>query len=131
LEREAAVTGGFDEIVDQDSPQVGKLAQQARDLIRVIMPEVVEVAWPRQRIISFGIGQKKMSEHFCYLGLFKNHMNLGFYYGADLPDPQGLLEGTGKLLHHIKITSGDQLEMPVVHRLLEAASQYFPKLNGD
>ena len=73
-----------------------------------------------------GSGRKNV-EHFFYLGLFKNHMNLGFSYGADLPDPQNLLEGAGKLLRHIKITSSDQLEMPALRRLLAAASQYFPK----
>ncbi len=123
------MSGTFDEIVEQASPHVRALATQARGLIQDIMPAVVEVAWPRQRIIGYGIGPKKMSEQFCYLGVYKNHLNLGFYYGADLPDPQNMLEGTGVNLRHIKITSTEQLESAALRQLLVAASQYLPKLN--
>ena len=37
-----------------------------------------------------------MSEHFCYHTPQSKHVNLGFYHGAALPDPQILLESTGK-----------------------------------
>ncbi|MBL0024290.1 MAG: DUF1801 domain-containing protein [Saprospiraceae bacterium] len=39
-----------------------------------------------------------------------HHVNLGFNYGADLPDPHHLLEGTGKLFRHVKIKSVEQLK---------------------
>ena len=74
------------------------------------------------------VGPKKMSEHFCYLAPFKKHLNLGFFYGADLPDPQGLLEGAGKDLRHIKIRSTEQLQQPAVRALIEQASRHLPKL---
>jgi hypothetical protein len=35
------------------------------------MPDVVEVPWPRQRVIGYGVGPKKMSEHFCYVAVHK------------------------------------------------------------
>jgi hypothetical protein len=56
-----------------------------------------------------------------------NHINLGFYYGADLPDPDYLLQGTGKMLRHIKILHIDQLEDPALLALVEAASKHLPK----
>ena len=59
--------------------------------------------WPNQKIIGYGVGPKKMSEHFCYIAAQRAYVNLGFYYGAVLPDPEGLLEGTGKKLRHIKV----------------------------
>jgi len=46
-----------------------------------------------------------MSEHYAYIGVQGSHVNLGFYHGASLSDPDGLLEGTGKELRHIKIRS--------------------------
>ena len=64
---------------------------------------VVEVPWPRQRVVGYGVGPKKMSEHFCYLAAHNDHVNLGFKYGAALPDPEGLLEGPGKLMRHVKV----------------------------
>jgi hypothetical protein len=86
------------------------------------------VAWPRQKIIGYGVGPKKMSEQFCYIAVFKQRINLGFYYGADLADPQNLLDGTGKLLRHIKISSPGQLEDPAIRQLIEEASTYLPKM---
>jgi hypothetical protein len=56
------------------------------------------------------------------------YLSLDFYYGADLPDPQNPLEGTGKSLRHVKVEGLDQLEDPALRRLLKAASGYLPKL---
>ena len=70
------------------------LARQAKALIQDIMPQVVEVIWPQQRTGGYGVGPKKMSEQFCYIAVFKKRINLGFYYGSDLPDPENLLEGS-------------------------------------
>jgi hypothetical protein len=47
-------------------------------------------------------------------------------YGADLPDPEGLLEGGGKLLRHIKVRSLDDLQRPTIRALIEAASGHLP-----
>lgn len=122
------MSDGYEEIVYQADSQVQELVLSAKALITRIMPDVVEVAWPKQNIISYGVGLKKMSEHFCYIGVFKARINLGFYYGADLPDPQGLLEGSGKLMRHIKVTSSAQLDDPALQQLVEEASRYLPKL---
>ena len=40
---------------------------------------------------------------FAYINVFIKHVNVGFFYGVDLPDPAGLLEGTGKRMRHIKL----------------------------
>jgi hypothetical protein len=120
--------GGFDEITVEANPKVEELARAAKSLILDVMPDVVEVAWPRQKIIGYGVGPKKMSEQFCYIAVFKERINLGFYYGANLPDPAKLLEGTGKSLRHVKISDLEQLSDPDLRQLVEAASRYLPKL---
>lgn len=116
------------EILSKADPQIQELANRTRSLVHEIMPDVTEVVWTKQNIISFGVGPKKMSEHFCYIGIFKAHINLGFYYGADLQDPHHLLEGTGKLMRHIKITSTQQIDDPSLQALVQSASEYLPKL---
>jgi hypothetical protein len=57
-----------------------------------------------------------------------HHVNLGFYYGAGLPDPEGLLEGSGKELRHIKIHTLEQVKQPAVRKLVEEASRHLPRL---
>lgn len=118
------MSNGFDEIVFAVSPHARQLAEQAKALIRSVYPAVVEVPWPKQRVIGYGVGPKKMSEHFCYISVSKNHINLGFMYGAELPDPENLLEGSGKLLRHVRITQPEQLSDPALRELLSVASKH-------
>jgi hypothetical protein len=118
------MSNGFDEIVAGVSPDAAELARQARELIRSVYPAVVEVPWPKQRVIGYGVGPKKMTEHFCYISVSRNHINIGFMYGAELPDPNNLLVGTGMLLRHVRITHCDQLEDPALRELLKAASRH-------
>ena len=92
------------------------------------LPNITEVPWGNQKIAGYGVGAKKMSEHFSYLAPQKAHVNLGFMYGADLPDPDGLLEGTGKLMRHIKIRSLDEVKRPAIKQLISDASTHLPKL---
>jgi len=92
------------------------------------MPNITEVPWAHQKTVGYGVGAKKMSEHFCYLAPQKDYVNLGFNYGADLPDPDGLLEGTGRLMRHIKIRSLTDVERPAIRQLITVASGHLPKL---
>ncbi len=73
---------------------------------------------------SYGVGPKKKTEHFCYISAQKSDVNLGFYYGAELPDPNGLLQGAGKLLRHVKIREPKAIRSPALRRLLKAASKH-------
>ena len=113
--------GTFEQALTGSSSQVREIAERLRALIIEVYPEVVEVPWPKQKIVGYGVGPKKMSENFCYIGAFKAHVNLGFYYGADLPDPQGLLEGTGINLRHIKVKNNEEVDQPALRDILQAS----------
>lgn len=118
------MSDGFDAIIAESTPAVRNLAMRTRALIREVFPAVVEVPWPRQRVIGYGVGPKKMSEHFCYIAVHKDHVNLGFNYGSELPDPEHLLEGPGKLLRHTKIGKPEDLLRPGLRELIEAATTH-------
>ena len=113
--------GSFDDALSGSNSHVDEIARQLRDLIIEIYPEVVEVPWPKQRIVGYGVGPKKMSEHFCYIGAHRDHVNLGFYYGAELQDPEGLLEGTGVKLRHIKVRDIAEITQPAIRQMIVAA----------
>ncbi len=95
--------GTFEDVISQFEDQIAELANALRKLIAQKYQGVIEVVWKQQKIIGYGIGPKKMSEHFTYIAPFKSHVNLGFYYGVELADPYLLLSGTGKKLRHVKI----------------------------
>jgi len=122
----------FEEAIQSFSEQIKETARQTRKLIYNILPEVVEVVWIKQKNIGFGTGAKKKTEHFCWLMPASQHVTLGFNYGAELPDPASLLEGTGKLFRHHKIKSVAQLNNPQLIELLKTATTYrvpsLPKL---
>ncbi|HSH79158.1 MAG TPA: DUF1801 domain-containing protein [Herpetosiphonaceae bacterium] len=124
------MSDGFDEIMVDVDPHIAELALRTRTLIRDVYPVVVEVPWPKQRVIGYGVGPRKMSEHFCYISVSGNHVNLGFNYGSELPDPDHLLEGTGKLFRHVKVHGAAQLDNPALRRLLEAASRHRMPASG-
>ena len=57
----------------------------------------------------------------AYIGVQKSHVNLGFYHGASLNDPGGLLEGTGKKLRHVKVRNVTEAENPALKGLVVEA----------
>jgi hypothetical protein len=91
------------------------------DLILSIYPKAHEAVWPKQNIASYGIGPKKMSEHFVYIASYRTHVNLGFYQGTDMDDPDDCLEGTGAGLRHIKIKTLGQAKSPKLETYITAA----------
>ncbi len=58
---------------------------------------------------------------FAYVDVFKAHVNVGFFRGAELPDPAGLLEGTGKFMRHVKLRPGADMDSDALRSLVEAA----------
>jgi hypothetical protein len=48
----------------------------------------------------------------------------GFYYATELPAPGGLLEGTGRLMRHVKIRTHADLENPALRQLVEVATTH-------
>ena len=58
---------------------------------------------------------------FGYVNAFREHVNVGFYFGALLDDPARLLEGTGKRGRHVKLRPGRPVDSAALTRLIEAA----------
>ena len=58
---------------------------------------------------------------FGYVNAFKSHVNVGFFFGALLPDPASLLEGTGKRGRHVKLRPGGEVDSAALAGLIEAA----------
>ncbi len=58
---------------------------------------------------------------FAYVCAFKAHVNVGFFRGAEIADPGGLLEGTGKVMRHVKLRPGDDIDARALTNLIETA----------
>jgi hypothetical protein len=86
----------FDEILAASSPAVRELARAIRALVYDVLPETVEVVWPRQGSVGWGTGPKKFTEQFAYLMPFTKHVTLGFYRGGRDPRPRGAAARNGR-----------------------------------
>ena len=58
---------------------------------------------------------------FAYVNAFKAHVNVGFFHGATLSDPAGLLEGTGKYMRHVKLKPGQAVDASLLEVLINAS----------
>ena len=58
---------------------------------------------------------------FCHITAFKSHVNFGFWRGADLPDPLGILEGSGGRMRHVKLTRVKDIKQKAFQDLVKAA----------
>jgi hypothetical protein len=56
-----------------------------------------------------------------YVNVFTLHVNVGFFQGAALRDPERLLQGTGKFMRHAKLKPGTATNDAELRRLIEAA----------
>ena len=91
----------------------------------------IATAW-FERIRACGPGVREVMHDGCpaacvgdaalaYVNVFASHVNVGFFRGAMLSDPAGLLEGTGKSGRHVKLRPGAAVDAPVLDALIQAA----------
>ena len=75
-------------------------------------------------IISLSYGPtSRIKDAICYIGVIKDHVNLGFMRGTSLRDPMKVLEGDGKQMRHMKLRTMSDLEHPAVRSYLQEACE--------
>jgi hypothetical protein len=118
--RTVEALGTWDEVVTGHDLGIAALMTRLRGLIVALDPDVVEVPRRGDRAITYGVGEKKMSEGYVYLAPQRDWVNLGFFHATSLPDPAGVLEGTGVRMRHVKVRPGDVREDVLRALLVEA-----------
>ena len=58
---------------------------------------------------------------FAYVNAFRAHVNVGFFRGAEIVDSEGLLEGTGRFMRHVKLSPGRAVDATALKNLIEIA----------
>src|ERR1700728_1241583 len=110
---------GFLSAYDQS---IVELALAVRALMLEEAPSAIETIYDAYSAVAMGYSfTGRLKDGFCHIAVYTAHVNLGFNRGADLPDPQSVLQGSGKQVRHIKIQSLDDLEKPWLRRYIRAA----------
>ena len=102
-------------------PNLWPVFERINEEILLTHPHAHVVGWPKQRIISFGVGPAKLSQHYLFISIQKKNLNLGFYNGTSISDPEKLLEGHGKKLRYVKLRTTEEALAPPVLALIHDA----------
>jgi len=94
---------------------LGRLAAHWFERLRACGDDVRELIHDGQPTACVG------GAAFAYVDAFKAHVDLGFFHGAGLPDPLGLLQGGGKFMRHVKLGPGHPVDEAAVEALVAAA----------
>lgn len=112
---------GYLKLIKPYSPAIQRLALAARQLILAEAPQAGEFVYEVYTIANHFSFTDRVGDAFVFTTTHANWVNLGFNFGAALPDPKGLLQGEGKWIRHIRIAQAADLEAPGVRDLVRAA----------
>lgn len=116
----------IDEFLSNYSIEVFTTASKLRETLLENLPGIIEQLDIPAKMIAYSYGQK-YAEMICTVIPSKKGIKLGFYKGAELPDPDKLLEGTGKNSRYVEIRSAEQIKSPTLKKLVENALAMYRK----
>lgn len=115
----AAEGDGTVETLLQSLPnQIREIMERLRLVAKSNMPDAHEFVY--HHAINYKLPESS-GLWICYLAAQKDYVRLGFYFGAYLSDPKGLLEGTGKRMRNTKVRTADQAETDDLTALIRNA----------
>ena len=99
----------------EHSGELGAIAQRWFAVIRDCGEDVRELLHDGHPTACVG------DAAFAYVNAFKAHVNVGFFRGAEIADPEGLLEGTGRFMRHVKLRPERDVDAATLLKLIETA----------
>ena len=100
-----------------------EIVEGVRKVVQKVAPEVTEVVkWAQPVYESNG--------PFAYIKAFKNNVNFGFWRGIDIHDPEGILQGSGDKMRHVKLSSLNDIQEEVFEGFVKEAIK-LNELKGD
>ena len=99
----------------EHSGTLGAMASQWFAVMRACGDDVCEVLHDGHPTACVG------DAAFAYVNAFSAHVNVGFFLGAELADPGGLLEGSGRFMRHVKLRPDRPVDEAALATLIETA----------
>ena len=111
VERDPAIEAWMKKHTDE----LGKIARHWFEVMRACGEDVREILHDGQPTACVA------DAAFGYVDAFKAHVNVGFFRGAEIADPEGLLEGTGKFMRHVKLSPRRDFDATALSKLIRTA----------
>src|SRR6266576_1138767 len=103
-------------------PAIQDLALRLRDLVLEEMAPCHENIYDAYSAVAIGYGwSEHLRDGVFHIAVYTNHVNLGFNYGATLPDPLGILQGNGKQIRHLTIKTPAEIARSEIRSYLRRA----------
>src|SRR5580658_7647591 len=95
-------------------PTVAEIQKHVTHALKMAAPQLrIERKWGHDWFAG--------TDLVCAVSAYKQHVDIEFWRGSTIPDPTGLLEGTGKALRHVKVHTLEDAESPALRALIHAA----------
>jgi hypothetical protein len=114
----------IDAFLSRYDDQVFTHALKLREVVIAALPDITEQLDIPAKMIAYCYGQK-YAELICVIIPSKKGLKLGFNRGTELPDPNGLLKGTGKISRYVEINSGKEIKAAGLKKLLSNALKLY------
>jgi hypothetical protein len=114
----------FQFFLDFKNQEVAALFTGLRQYILELYPDCNELVYHTHALTAVFSISDKLSDAFCMLPIYTNHLNLGFNKGTLLKDPDKILTGTGHLIRHIDIKKPSDYRNPKVKALILKAIDF-------
>ena len=110
------------------TPEIAAEAVAALERLRPHVPGAVEMVYDNYNALVIGFGAtERASEAVLSIAVMPRWVDLCFLVGADLPDPHGLLRGSGSVARHIVLKEAADIDSPAVRELIARAVARSPK----
>lgn len=109
----------FQFFLDFKDPKLIALFTDLREYVLQLHPDCNELLYHTHALTAVFSISDKLSDAFCMLPIYTNHLNLGFNKGTVLKDPHKLLTGTGNLIRHIDVKKASDYRNPKVKALIQ------------
>lgn len=118
-------------LIDRRRPEIATLTKSALAKMRRRLPGAAELIYDKRNSLVIGFcSADRASNVINSLATYTKWINLYFFEGDTLPDPDKLLKGSGSVVRSIRLTDAAQLDQPAVKALIAAAAkQAEPPLN--
>ncbi len=104
------------------TPEIAGLAESALAILRKRLPSANQLVYDNYNALAIGFcPTERPSEGIFSIAVYAGNVNFFFLQGAALPDPDGILKGSGSVVRHIPLKNAKILEEPAVHSLIDVA----------
>jgi hypothetical protein len=104
------------------APEIAELARAACDRMRALLPGAFQLVYDNYNALAIGFSPTQSSRNALFsIVLYPRWVSLFFLKGANLPDPDCVLKGSGKVVRHVVLKSAGDLDTEPIQELMTVA----------